>query len=170
MLLLALSITPFFTSCEDDDDKIGTPVDHDFNLYVSGAYNGRMQNYLSSNHFNETLILDTLNQNVVIKPIVGTTDKATLIYHDWTYQRMNYGDLIFSPVTISLLYGNYMITGSCTQMLKKGNSTFEAKLTVDGTIGRENHQCNLQLGVEMPVPGNPLNFKLVYEGKPVETN
>lgn len=170
MLLLALSITPFFTSCEDDDDKIGTPVDHDFNLYVSGAYNGRMQNYLSSNHFNETLILDTLNQKVVIMPIVGTTDQATLIYHDWTYEGMNYGDLIFNPVTISLLYGNYMITGSCTQMLGKGNRTFEAKLTVDGTIGRENHQCNLQLGVEMPVPGNPLNFKLVYDGKPVETN
>lgn len=170
MLLLVLSMTPLFTSCEDDDDKIGTPVEHNFNLYVSGAYNGRMQNYLSSNHFNETLILDTLNQKIVIMPIEGTTDKATLTYHDWTYMGMNYGNLVISPVTISLLYGNYMITGSCTQMLGKGNRTFEAKLTVDGTIGRENHQCNLQLGVEMPVPGNPLNFKLVYEGNPVAIN
>lgn len=170
MLMLALSMTPFFTSCDDDDDKIGTPVEHNFNLYVSGAYNGRMQNYLSSNNFNEMCVLDTLNQIVVIMPIEGTTNQAKLIYRNWTYQGMNYGDLVFSPVTISLLYGNYMISGSCTQTLGKGNRTFEATLTVDGTIGREDHKCDLELGVVMPVPGNPLNFRLVYDGKPVETN
>lgn len=166
--VLFVSICGVCISCGDDNNE---PTHYEEPADYVGDYVGTMSTFLTSRpEIGEMEMGDSINQHIELR--LDSIGIATVIYHDWTYQGVNYGDLIFHPVHMEQYLINnvtkYKLSCECTQILYKNGRGFEAALTLNGQLLRTSggHSAELSLFVNMPVaPTMTLKFRLEYSGE-----
>lgn len=168
LVALFTSVCGVCLSCGDDEND---PTHYEEPADYVGDYFGTMSTFLTSRpEVGEMEMGDSINQHIELR--LDSAGIATVIYHDWSYLGVNYGDLVFYPVRIEQYYidnvTKFKLSCECTQILYKGVRGFEAALALDGQLLRtsDGHSVDLSLFVNMPVdPTMTLRFRMEYLGE-----
>lgn len=162
-LILALMIGLSFgmIACDDDDDsnvKFATIDD------VVGTYLGDMECEVLV--MGRTVYVDY--KDVVADMIANNGDSTvTMTIYDFSYQGVNYGNIIVKKVAIeSLSATEITLSGAGITALTKDNVSYDSSVSVIGDFDKSKNE--IELDVDMSLPVNPkmtIVFGIKFDGK-----